>query len=180
MGDCTCGSSPCPLPRICPSKDALGSLRETLKHLPLSLPRELLVILEDLTRPCFLPEAFLYSTLPHAAPIFPAPPPARTVLQTGTGPVLGEGSVKARTAGVFGEHEERVTCGPEDPWVTEAVASSEGLHHAVNLLGLTGQPETPQELPRGPGPWSEKRVGPSVAPGSALPPSLRTGTRDLL
>ena len=45
--------------------------------------------------------------------------------------------------------EELVTCGPEDSGVTEAVASSEGLHHAVNLLGLTRQPEAPQELPEG-------------------------------
>ena len=50
---------------------------------------------------------------------------------------------------VLGGREELVTCGPEDSGVTEAVASSEGLHHAVNLLGLTRQPEAPQEVPRG-------------------------------
>lgn len=49
---------------------------------------------------------------------------------------------------VPGGHEGLITCGPEDSGVTEAVASSEGLHHAVNLLGLTRQPEAPQELPR--------------------------------
>lgn len=57
-----------------------------------------------------------------------------------------------------GGHEELVTCGPEDSRVTEAVASSKGLHHAVNLLGLTWQPEAPQELPRGTGPWSVRQV----------------------
>lgn len=39
-------------------------------------------------------------------------------------------------AAVLGEHGEFVTCGPEDSGVTETVASSEGLHHSVNLLGL--------------------------------------------
>lgn len=35
----------------------------------------------------------------------------------------------------------------EDIRITVAVARGEGLHHTVDLLGFTGQPETPQELP---------------------------------
>ena len=38
------------------------------------------------------------------------------------------------------------TGGLEDPGVALAVAGCEGLHHPVDLLGLAGQPETPQEL----------------------------------
>lgn len=61
--------------------------------------------------------------------------------------------------------EKTITCGSEDTGVTEAVASSKGLHHAVNFLGFSRQPEAPQELPRGTEPWSVRLVGFSVAPG---------------
>lgn len=53
------------------------------------------------------------------------------------------------------------TCGLEDTRVAEAVAGSEGLHHAVDLLGLAGQPEAPQELPG----RSGQRAALSWAPG---------------
>ena len=41
------------------------------------------------------------------------------------------------------------TCGLEDAWVAEAVAGGKSLHHPVDLLGLAGQPEAPQELSGG-------------------------------
>lgn len=37
----------------------------------------------------------------------------------------------------------------ENVWVELTVTLSEGLHHSVNLLGFSRQPETPQELPIG-------------------------------
>lgn len=40
-----------------------------------------------------------------------------------------------------------LTCRLEDSRVTLAVTGGKRLHHAVNLLGFTGQTETPQELP---------------------------------
>lgn len=73
--------------------------------------------------------------------------------------VFSEGPVKAWMGEVLRGHEELLTCGPEDSGITEAVASSEGLHHPVNLLGFARQPEAPQELPRGTGPWSVTQVG---------------------
>lgn len=52
------------------------------------------------------------------------------------------------------------TCGLEDAWVAEAVSSGKGFHHPVDLLGFSGQPETPQELPGGgAGPWAARLVG---------------------
>ena len=39
------------------------------------------------------------------------------------------------------------TCGGEHPGVELAVSLREALHHSVNLLGLTGQTEAPEELP---------------------------------
>lgn len=42
---------------------------------------------------------------------------------------------------------QRLTCGLEDARVALAVTGSKRLHHAVDLLGLAGQTETPQELP---------------------------------
>ena len=41
------------------------------------------------------------------------------------------------------------TCGLEDAGVAEAVSGGEGLHHAVDRLGLAWQPEAPQELSGG-------------------------------
>lgn len=59
------------------------------------------------------------------------------------------------------------TCGPEDARVAEAVAGSEGLHHAVDLLGLTWQPEGPQELPgRGAGGGQRGDGHPELSPGT--------------
>lgn len=40
----------------------------------------------------------------------------------------------------------------EDAGVAVAVSLSKGLHHSVNLLGFTGQTETPQELSAETGP----------------------------
>lgn len=50
---------------------------------------------------------------------------------------LSEGLVRPERLTWLESVRSFVTCGPEDTWVAEAVASSEGLHHAVNLLGLT-------------------------------------------
>lgn len=44
------------------------------------------------------------------------------------------------------EEVVELTSGLEDTSVTVAVARGESLHHTVNLLGLAGQPEAPQEL----------------------------------
>lgn len=41
------------------------------------------------------------------------------------------------------------TCGLEHPMVALTVALGERLHHPVDLLGLSRQPEAPQELPAG-------------------------------
>lgn len=40
-----------------------------------------------------------------------------------------------------------LTCGLEHPVVALTVALGKGLHHPVDLLGLSWQPEAPQELP---------------------------------
>lgn len=42
-----------------------------------------------------------------------------------------------------------LTCGLEHPVVALTVALGKRLHHPVNLLGLSRQPEAPQELPGG-------------------------------
>lgn len=59
--------------------------------------------------------------------------------------------VSLRYDGLKSDHRDikgRVgTCWLKDAQITVAVASGEGLHHAVNLLGLTRETETPQELP---------------------------------
>lgn len=39
------------------------------------------------------------------------------------------------------------TCGLKDAGVAGAVSLSEGLHHAIDLLSLTRETETPQKLP---------------------------------
>ena len=55
------------------------------------------------------------------------------------------------------------TCGLKDARVAEAVSGGEGLHHAVDLLGLAWQPEAPQELSGGReqshGPWKWRTLG---------------------
>lgn len=48
---------------------------------------------------------------------------------------------------VEGQPAECLTCGLEDARVALAVTGSKRLHHAVDLLGLAGQTEAPQELP---------------------------------
>lgn len=39
------------------------------------------------------------------------------------------------------------TCGLKDTGVAGAVSLSKGLHHAIDLLSLTWEAETPQKLP---------------------------------
>lgn len=39
------------------------------------------------------------------------------------------------------------TCGLKDAGVAGAVSLSEGLHHAIDLLSLAWETETPQKLP---------------------------------
>lgn len=41
------------------------------------------------------------------------------------------------------------TCGLEHPVITLTVPLGKGLHHPVDLLGLSREPEAPQELPKG-------------------------------
>lgn len=41
------------------------------------------------------------------------------------------------------------TCRLEHPIITLTVPLGKGLHHPVDLLGLSREPEAPQELPKG-------------------------------
>jgi hypothetical protein len=42
-----------------------------------------------------------------------------------------------------------LTCRLEHPSIALTVPLGKGLHHPVNLLGLSREPEAPQELPEG-------------------------------
>ena len=66
--------------------------------------------------------------------------------------------VPLRYTGCAGDQVRVRTRGLEDPRVALAVALSEGLHHAVDLLSVTWQPEAPKELSvRGANTHSQRR-----------------------
>lgn len=57
-----------------------------------------------------------------------------------------EGCFPTEAVGLMGASLGRgrlLTCGLEDPRVAQAISGREGLHHAVDLLRLSGKSEAP-------------------------------------